>query len=141
MELAQLVESFAGTLIEDDFGAASAPFDDTSDIAVTKYASLGIFKGKTEALFCPYDYLTREELACIAGRILNHVYKQYINETDYILDYSDEADISDWAYGAVALSTKAGVLLGDSNKRFMPKIFVTKEEAVEALYRILTLQN
>ncbi len=141
MELAQLVESFAGTLIEDDFGAASAPFDDTSDISVTKYASLGIFKGKPEALFCPYDYLTREELSCIAGRILNHVYKQYINETDYILDYSDKADISDWAYSAAALSTKAGVLLGDSNKRFMPKNFVTKEEAVEALYRILTLQN
>lgn len=141
LELAQLVESFAGTLIENDFETASAPFDDTSDISVTKYASLGIFKGKTEALFCPYDYLTREELACIAGRILNHVYKQYINETDYILDYSDKADISDWAYGAVVLSTKAGVLLGDSNKRFMPKIFVTKEEAVEALYRILTLQN
>lgn len=48
---------------------------------------------------------------------------------------------SEWAYSAVVLSTKAGVLLGDSNKRFMPKIFVTKEEAVEALYRILTLQN
>lgn len=141
LELAQLVESFAGTLIENDFETASAPFDDTSDISVTKYASLGIFKGKPEALFCPYDYLTREELSCIAGRILNHVYKQYINETDYILDYSDKADISDWAYSAVALSTKAGVLLGDSNKRFMPKNFVTKEEAVEALYRILTLQN
>ena len=99
-------------------GGDEAPFTDVGpdhpDLAAIRWAKdSGVISGYPDGTFHPEASITREEIAvmlwCGQGR-------PEAGEPDY----TDGADVSDWAAAAVGWAQSAGVMIGD-NGYFYPK--------------------
>lgn len=111
------------------------PFTDTSDKSVLALYHLKILNGKSETLFCPYDWITREEFA----KILSNTY--YLVKNDTTIDskkisYKDQEKVSDWAKDSVSNMTSLGLFNGNENDEFEPQKDITKEEVIITLLRL-----
>ena len=111
-----------------------SPFSDTTDKSVAALYSMDIINGKTENEFCPYDLITREELAKILSRTFHILDSKAI--TNRPITFLDQNEISSWAKEYVSDMYLLGILLGDENNNFRPKMNLTKEEAIVALLRL-----
>lgn len=97
---------------------------------------LDIVEGKSKTLFCPDDYLTREEAAVIVQRVINCLKYHKIADikTDFMIDfaYIDDNDISPWAKAAVYSLSALNIIQG-TDKGFEPKGNLTEKGATEIL--------
>lgn len=115
-------------------------FDDVADgswytEAVRWATSEKIVEGKGNRLFGTYDPIRREELAVILYRYERYLGGGFAGDWMFRLDYTDAADISDWAYEAVCWTTMNGIIEGNGNNKFEPKGTVTRTEAAAILMR------
>ncbi len=141
LEVCQIAESFLNARGIETNVQISAPFDDTSDLAVAKLYHLGVINGKTKTEFAPYDLITREELAKVLGKIVSLEQEKYaplqlnpyLNE---LKEFKDEEQISDWAKEDVYTLRERGILQGKGAKEFVPKDYTTKEEVITCFNRI-----
>ena len=133
LEVCQLADNFLtmnGTVQEI---TESQTFEDTKDPSVENLYALDIIDGMTETEFCPYDYITREEIA----KILSGMCKTIgIDADGNSVDYADKDEISDWAEEYVNDMSEISIFIGDDENKFNPKNNITKEEFVILLLRL-----
>ncbi len=105
-------------------------------VDAVKWAALhGIVTGTSDTTFSPNENITREQIAAIMLR-----YEQYkgngpVGAWAIRLEYSDLAEISDYASEAVMFCTMKGIMTGKENNAFAPNANATRAEAVTILQR------
>ena len=122
--------------------SATNIFQDTNDYMVLKAASAGIATGRSEEVFAPNEYATREEIAVILCRAAAYVkersegYAGLNMEADLPAQYADAAQVSAWAGPSVAALTDAGILTGTSNTTLSPQNHTSVQEAIVLTLRL-----
>ncbi|RJE87542.1 DUF4832 domain-containing protein [Paenibacillus sp. 1011MAR3C5] len=121
--------------------AAGSPFGDVGEAdwyrgyAAALHAA-GIVSGKGEGRFEPDALITREEIAVIIVRALNHLDKSLAQNITSD-SFADANAISDWAVVAVQALADAGYLHGYPDTSFKPGKQATRAEAAQLLQRLL----
>lgn len=113
-------------------------FLDTKDNSVLSLASIGVISGKSEDLFMPYDFVTREEMAKILSNLWHYINSDLVIEIQDS-NYNDSEEISSWAKAYVDEMSTIGILKGDDNGNFSPQRHMTKEEVIVSLVRLFEL--
>ena len=103
------------------------------DASIDMLYSLGIINGKSEDSFDPDGTLTREEAATVITRcaeLFSHI------EATNKISYSDNRQISDWAYYYVRWVTQSGLMTGTDENKFDPGAYYTVEQAITTVNRL-----
>ncbi len=95
----------------------------------------GIVQGTSESIFSPNEEISREESVVMLSRFLQATGRVLDIRND-IKIYSDEAEISDWAYDAAYELQKYGVVVGNANNEFNPQDNFTRAEAAVVFARL-----
>ena len=110
-------------------------FSDIKDVpwacdAINALYEKGIVSGRDSIRFCPFEYITRAELAKILV-----LYKNFTisGDAEAFFDVKKE----DWYYGYVMTARKNGIINGDEKNYFNPNEHVTREDAAVMIYRTL----
>ena len=114
-------------------------FTDIEDSSITHLWNNRIINGKSETNFCPYDFITREELAKVLSNVYCHM-NGNISFKNNNISFQDKNMISDWAIDSVNSMAFLGVLIGDENGNFEPQKNITKEESIVTIFRLFELQ-
>lgn len=137
-EFCNLAINMYDTLYKGDVKMFECPFTDCNDDFIKKAYSLGIVSGKSETEFCPFDPITRQEMAKIlvntletAGKTLTASSKR--DEKAY--EYEDFSDISSWAVLDFVKVIKYGLMSGMSETQLCPHANATREQAVAIISR------
>lgn len=105
-----------------------------SEKAIASVVDKQIMKGYEDGSFKPEKAITRQEFAVIAYNYMNY---KGIGAEESAVDYTDEKDVAPWAKKAVDTLHATGYMTGADNM-FRPMKNITRGEAVNVLYRILT---
>ncbi len=127
------------------FFSMDTPFTDIGEgnYEIKYLYCLNVIEGKSETLFCPDDYLTREEAAVIFVRVIDAFRRWNVadikayEEADFV--YRDYTEISSWAKGAARTVRDLGIMQG-TGTYFEPKKQLTYEEAIAMLIRLYYLR-
>lgn len=103
--------------------------------AIAWASANGIVSGISKDIFAPDEPITREQMATIICRYA--LFKGYDTKTNGETDYTDNADISNYAKSAVAWAAENSVMTGHANGSFAPKANTTRAEAAAVFMRIL----
>ena len=122
-----------------DIESTESSFTDTDNEKISALNKMGIINGKTETEFAPNDNLTREEAAVILNRMINETIPVDVSEMYFVFD--DEAEISDWASGAIQVMCNMGVMNGVGENNFAPKDSYTVEQAITTIMRVYAAQQ
>ncbi|MGN0183003.1 MAG: S-layer homology domain-containing protein, partial [Candidatus Ornithomonoglobus sp.] len=95
----------------------------------------GIVEGYSDDEFAPEQNITREQMAAIIYRYAQ--FKEYNTEANGILNYADNADISDYARDAVIWNLDNGIMSGNDDNTFAPKSNTTRAQAAAVFERII----
>ena len=115
-----------------DAGASLSPFTDIDDQAVTAVYQLGIVSGVGGGRFAPSQAITRQEAATMLSRLTQML---GISSVQSGQDFSDQAQIADWARQAVNQVTGLGIMEG-TGTGFGPLGSYTIEQAITTIQRI-----
>ena len=102
-------------------------FTDTNDVNVEKLASLGIVNGVGENNFDPDANINREQAAVILSRLADAIGKPFAKAS---AAFSDNDDISPWAFEAAGQMQAAGIIGGADSSMFSPKGDCTREQCI-----------
>ena len=105
--------------------------------AVRWAASEDVVFGYSEKVFAPDDAITREQLAAMLYRYIQYKGGGFTGAWMFLLDYTDRADVSDWAYEAVCYTTMHGIVKGKNNNIFDPKGNATRAEVAQLFMNYL----
>lgn len=126
-------------MIGEDSKVKTTNFSDVkgrwSERAIASLVDKQIMSGYSNGTFKPEQKITREEFAVIA---YNYMTYKGMSTLEGAAPYADEAKISSWARQAIDALAAAGYMKGGNYNMFNPKQYVTRGEAVNVLYRILT---
>lgn len=92
---------------------------------ISAAADNGIVTGDN-SYFYPEDNITREDICVILHRIVKHT-------AEKSTEFADMRDISDYAYDAVMSLADLGVVNGNENGEFQPKLFATRAQAAKMI--------
>lgn len=95
----------------------------------------GIAEGVGDGSFGVGAAVSREAVAAMLRRYLTARPYIKLDETGAAADFSDSADISDWAREDVEWAAKRGLFIGDENGSFLPAKELTRAEATELIAR------
>ncbi len=95
----------------------------------------GIVKGIDNHTFGVGQPITRQDATVMLVRVLD--YKGITLEEGEGKNFSDEAEISDYAKESVLKLTKAGVISGMTETEFQPKGNLTRAQAAKLIYEII----
>ena len=104
--------------------------------AVRWAASEQIVKGYSEEEFAPNKLITREEMAAIINRYADYKGIETVQTGD-LTQFSDRAQISDWATENVSWAVGNGILSGKGEGILDPNGNTTRAETAAILQRIL----
>jgi len=137
----EFAEMIYNLLSLDEYYEGERIFKDTRNCYIETLYDKGIINGKDTDLFCPYDYITREEASTILARASKYLIEKHgiVPLELQTSEFTDRADISDWAIESVEQMQKIGVLSGYEDGTFRPRGTITKEEAVTAMVNVLML--
>lgn len=116
----------------------NAPFE---DVAVNDWfcgyvsaaKQLGIVTGDDTNCFRPQDKITREDLAVLIFRFAQHAGHVF----DGAAEFSDEAEISEYAREAVGKMAGAGIINGVGGGVFAPTDSATRAQTAAIIYRLI----
>ncbi len=94
----------------------------------------GIVKGVSDTRFGMGSYITRQDMAVIANRIIE---LKGINIAAGTAQFADDAKISDYAKDAVNILAGAGILNGYQDGSFKPQGSLTRAEAAKVIYELV----
>lgn len=93
-------------------------------------SSNGVIRG-TDGACMPNQKINREEMAAMIYRLL----KDQLGEaTTAVVQFTDEAEISDWAFPAVKNLQTREIISGMPDGRFSPKTAVTRAQAAKVIH-------
>jgi len=104
--------------------------------AVTWAAANGIVSGYGGGRFGPEDYITREQLAVIFLNYFKHIGEGPVGAWMVRVEFEDLAEISDWAFEAVAYCSIKGLITGKPGIVFDPRAGATRAEFATMLMRL-----
>ncbi|MBE7010912.1 MAG: serpin family protein [Ruminococcaceae bacterium] len=140
---ANMIEA-SGVTLSTDNPQRPLGIRDTDNVNVLKLYKAGIILGKehkkTGVVFAPDDLLTREEAATILFRLIQVAYPDWAAHELYY-EFTDSADISDWAMEPIQRICNMAIMEGVENNRFAPKATYTTEQAIATLVRVYTAQS
>ena len=84
------------------------------------------------------DFITREQMAVIIERFLKS--KSYHLSMHQPNSFIDDADISEYAKGAVRLLSGLDIISGKDGNRFDPKGYATRAESAKILALLLRIK-
>lgn len=124
---------------------APIPFSDVPTNAwyydsLSQAYGAGLIQGRDTTHFAPNQYITREEMAVIVGKLLVHEQKISTANTSILEQFSDASKISSWSKSACALLVDQGILQGD-NRQLSPTKNTTRAETVVVMNKLLKLIN
>ena len=131
--------------LENDITTAGRDFKDVDkDEWYHEYIQIafkhGIIEGRNEETFSPNDFITRQEMAVMAARIMELTDNMEIllplQIKEMIQAYGDNTQIADWAEVGMALAVKNKIIRGKEGERLAPKDNATRAEAVVILKRL-----
>lgn len=123
---------------------AEIPFADVSreswycDYIITAH-ELGVLRGSL-GLANPDGYITREEMAAMVIRLAESMDISFEAAAEPVV-FGDKAEISDWAFSAVAKLQLAGVISGKEQGMFAPKATATRAETARIIYGACTAKH
>lgn len=90
----------------------------------------GWLKGDAAGTFRPNDPITREEIATVIARVTS-------GPEAGTVDFTDAAEISDWAQGGVFEASRVGIITGYPDGSFRPKATATRAESSTMIWRLV----
>lgn len=97
--------------------------------------STGITNGISEDNFGVGENITREDMITMSARLLNVINKELNTVRDYA-EFTDSADISDYAKEAVKTMYCSGIVNGFKEGVFAPKAQATRAEVAKIIYEM-----
>ena len=97
----------------------------------------GIVKGDLQGNYNPSQNITREEMAVMIVRAIEHQNKQLLDGKGKTLAFNDNAKIGNFAKEAVSVASDLGIINGKADGSFTPKEATNRAEASVMLYRLL----
>ena len=121
--------------------SASCEFTDVSPNEwyypyVATAAKLGITSGMGDGRFGVDEPITRQDMAVLLHRMVSSGYAELKNKAEEI-EFSDYAEVEDYAKDAVRAMQKAGVINGYEDGRFAPNDAATRDMVAKMIYNIL----
>lgn len=101
---------------------------------ISTAVSLGIVNGVSETEFGFGKFITRQDLAAMSCRMLNHL---EIETSPADIDFTDAEEIAGYARDSVGALKGLGILNGDNNYRFNPQSCTTEAEAYKIIYLLM----
>ncbi len=142
LDVCEIAESFLleylGNIIVNENDACR--FEDCDRRSVLLLGKIGAIDGRNDDRFCPYDMMTREEMAKVLANLWCYINNESLEDVRKS-GYNDYDEISDWAKVYVDKVTELEILQGNDLGNFEPKRYMTKEEAVVALLRLFERGN
>lgn len=100
--------------------------------AVTWGVRAGITNGTTATTFSPNEPITREQIAAMIYRYAE--YKGYnFTYTQSAINFTDQSNISAYAFNAVYSMQRAGIIDGYANGAWLPQGYASRAEAAKML--------
>ena len=116
-----------------------SPFTDISDSdyasAIKKAYTLFLVEGTSSTTFSPAGLLTREQTAKLLYAMVHTINGADLG--DGTPDFTDTANISDWAKPYVAFCQENNIMQGSSSGKFDPKGHLTREQAMLVVERLI----
>jgi len=100
---------------------------------IKQMAGAKIVQGYSDGSFAPNSFITREDLAVIAKRVLEYKKVQMPQAFD---EFDDDILISDYAKESVGLMKEMGILNGVGDNMFSPKTNVSRAMAAKVIYSL-----
>jgi 3D (Asp-Asp-Asp) domain-containing protein len=95
----------------------------------------GIVRGMSDSVFAPDKAVTRQQICVILDNYYNYTGETPEIKTSTITKYTDNAEISNWAYDAVYEMQKYGILVGGSGQ-FNPNDKATRAAVATVIARV-----
>lgn len=137
-EFCSLAVNMYDTMYKGNVKMFDCPFTDCNDDFIVKAYSLGIVSGKSNTEFCPYDPITRQEMAKILVNTLEIAGKDLkISDikSEKAYSYADFSAVDSWASLDFAKAVKYGLMSGVSETELNPHANATREQAVAIVSR------
>jgi uncharacterized repeat protein (TIGR02543 family) len=112
---------------------------DWFDQAVESAVYAGIAKGYGDGTFHPNAPISRQEIACVLVQALGKQSEAQSN-VNHKTGFTDDASISSWARGFVAVAVNNGLLKGYPDNSFMPQGNATRAETCAMIVNFLNAQ-
>lgn len=121
--------------------SASCEFTDVSPNEwyypyVATAAKLGITSGMGDGRFGVDEAITRQDIAVLLHRMVTSGYAELKDKAEEI-EFTDYAEVEDYAKDAVRAMQKAGVINGYEDGRFAPNDAATRDMVAKMIYNIL----
>lgn len=100
----------------------------------------GIMYGYEDGEFHGEDLLKRQDLAVLLQRIIKYKSITVYNKAEEKI-YNDNDDISDYAQEAIRDCQIFGIMSGMGENMFAPKAYVTRAQAIQAVYNLMTVEE
>lgn len=127
-------ELTAGTNIPSFTDSQGAWWKEYADIA----ASNGIINGFSDGSFGGDSIINREMLAVMTDRVITAKEIELYDKNEANKNFKDSDSISDYAKESVSRLFAKGVVSGIGDNLFAPKVSVTRAEAAQIIYNVLT---
>ena len=100
---------------------------------VSAGVSMGIVKGKNDNIFGIGEFITREDMAVMAGRLIEYLQIDLPYGESVFKDYDN---ISEYAKEYVSRLCKNGIVNGVGDNEFAPKLYLNRASAAKIVYEI-----
>ena len=100
----------------------------------------GITSGVSQTLFAPQEKITRQDMAVMLKRFVEHMAIS-LNETAQSITFTDESEFADYSKNAVSLMHKAGIISGMDDGTFAPTDNATRAQAAKMLNMIFMIME
>ena len=121
-----------------DITFTDVPADSYYRKAVAWAQSNGIIEGYDDATFAPDDNITREQMAALMMRYA--AYAGWKTDAGAELDFTDSAEISDYAKAAISWVCAAGIMDGYDDNTIRPAAFATRAQTAAVIDRFTGLK-
>ena len=98
-------------------------------------AHIGIVEGYDAEHFAPDDKITREQICAMIDRYMK--YEGYNAVAETADTFTDDAQISDWAYDSVEVVKNLEIIVGYEDGSFKPQGLATRAEAATMFTRLI----
>ena len=101
---------------------------------IDRWSNEKVVNGYQDNTFKPNNYITRAEFIAMVMRVFEPIQKADLSK------YSDVAS-SAWYYDSLSKAVAMGAIKGDSDTSIRPEDYITRQEAIVILNRILGIIN
>jgi hypothetical protein len=110
--------------------------------AVAAAYEAGIIKGRSDAIFAPSGLITREEMAVMILRAYEYATGKVAlipgSHEGSPEPFIDQDQVSEWASHSVKAAQAIGLIHGRTDGTFAPQAFMTRAEAAQIIWNLLT---